>query len=86
MSPPLSHRAQSSAGAAPARASDDASSSPPSPTRVSAPGTPTRRRVVSGLAFDHSGEFLPALPLPEDADVDFSSAGAREAPARARGR
>lgn len=79
MSPPLSHRAQSSAGAAPARASDDASSSPPSPTRVSAPGTPTRRRVVSGLAFDHSGEFLPALPLPEDADVDFSSAGAREA-------
>jgi hypothetical protein len=79
MSPPLSHRAQSSAGAAPARASDDASSSPPSPTRVSAPGTPTRRRVVSGLAFDHSGEFLPALPLPEDANVDFSSAGAREA-------
>ena len=79
MSPPLSHRAQSSAGAAPARASDDASSSPPSPTRVSAPGTPTRRRVVSGLAFDHSGEFLPDLPLPEDADVDFSSAGAREA-------
>ena len=79
MSPPLSHRAQSSAGAAPARASDDASPSPPSPSRVSAPGTPTRRRVVSGLAFDHSGEFLPALPLPEDANVNFSSAGAREA-------
>ena len=71
MSPPPSHRARSSAGAAPARASDDASSSPSSPSRASAPGTPTRRRVVSGgVEFDPGSEFLPDLPLPEDADAD----------------
>ena len=82
MSPPPSHRERSSAGAAPARASDDASSSPRSPSRASAPGTPTRRRVVSeGAEFDPGGEFLPDLPLPEDDDADFSSQTAgRETP------
>ena len=82
MPPPPSHRARSSAGAAPARASDDASSSPRSPSPASAPGTPTRRRVVSeGSEFDPGGEFLPDLPLPEDEDADFSSETAgRETP------
>jgi hypothetical protein len=82
MPPPPSHRARSSAGDAPARASDDASSSPRSPSPASTPGTPTRRRVVSqGSEFDPGGEFLPDLPLPEDEDADFSSETAgRETP------
>ena len=76
MPPPSSHRARSNAGAAPARASDDALSSPSSPSRTSAPGTPT---LSGGLEFDPGNAFLPDLPLLEDADAVVSPAGAREA-------